>query len=670
MTGQAQQNKHVMEDEESWDLHWTRRSAAITSDEDKPEAMSPVSPAEEEPQHLRKRNLKHHGSHHHHRHPSMLATDDALALEAQKEQDFWTQYKREQRLNAAQHNAEMEQHDARMNELYANPGIAPATVHGLMIDAGSTGSRLHIYEWEPRTLANRKEITSAVSGDRISFPGTESRWTDRLRPGLDTFSSYADQQELDAAMEAYLKPLFDFAKSVLHAKQADFGNYPVFLRATAGMRILPADDRARVMASVRRVLNNVQFNPFLFQNEQARTLSGEEEAIYDWAGVNFLLGDLVEQSTGAGTVVNPQKTHGALDLGGGSTQISFYEPHEDIMSNLFKFQIGQAKHWNLYAHSFLFFGMNEAIHRHQATLAAGKTSKERVVDGIYDPCLPKGAKSDVRSDIHLSAEGFETWTYNETYPSGTGFYQATLYNDGKDAESDVKQCLALAKDLLHLENNKWCNFSHKGDCSLAGVYQPQLPTKSESFGEFIAFSNYHHVWKFLHLKERATIQQLYDATQHACSLNHDDLKVFARGKVEDDQLDSYCFRSAYVFQLLHNGYGFQMNDTIRVSNVINGKKVGWALGAMLYEINTLPWTIENETSQMLPSHKHHHPASKASLQGVFIGFIAAVMALSLTVVFFLRWRRQVLYQQQYEPVKEASNSSSRGKESSPLIPRV
>ncbi len=35
--------------------------------------------------------------------------------------------------------------------------------HGLMIDAGSTGSRMHVYEFEKRVLEGRKEITEVVS---------------------------------------------------------------------------------------------------------------------------------------------------------------------------------------------------------------------------------------------------------------------------------------------------------------------------------------------------------------------------------------------------------------------------------------------------------------------------------------------------------------------------
>jgi len=33
-----------------------------------------------------------------------------------------------------------------------------------------------------------------------------------------------------------------------------------------------------------------------------------------------------------------------------------------------------------------------------------------------------------------------------------------------------------------------------------------------------------------------------------------------------------------------------MEDNITATDVVMGQKVGWALGSMLYEINTLPWT--------------------------------------------------------------------------------
>jgi hypothetical protein len=69
----------------------------------------------------------------------------------------------------------------------------------------------------------------------------------------------------------------------------------------------------------------------------------------------------------------------------------------------------------------------------------------------------------------------------------------------------------------------------------------------------------------------------------------EELKVFNNGGLGSDDLLKMCFNSAFAFQLLYTGIGFQMDDNITGSDVVNGQKVGWALGSMLYEINILPW---------------------------------------------------------------------------------
>lgn len=43
--------------------------------------------------------------------------------------------------------------------------------------------------------------------------------------------------------------------------------------------------------------------------------------------------------------------------------------------------------------------------------------------------------------------------------------------------------------------------------------------------------------------------------------------------------------------MLSEGYGFNPETNITAASVVNSQKVGWALGASLYEINALPWTL-------------------------------------------------------------------------------
>ena len=52
-------------------------------------------------------------------------------------------------------------------------------------------------------------------------------------------------------------------------------------------------------------------------------------------------------------------------------------PEQDVLANLFKLQIGAAKHWNVYTHSFLYFGLESARLRMFSNLAAAANEAAR-----------------------------------------------------------------------------------------------------------------------------------------------------------------------------------------------------------------------------------------------------------------------------------------------------
>ena len=86
---------------------------------------------------------------------------------------------------------------------------------------------------------------------------------------------------------------------------------------------------------------------------------------------------------------------------------------------------------------------------------------------------------------------------------------------------------------------------------------------------------------------RSSLADLENRTRYACSLSETELLKFNDGRIDESLVHDFCFHSSFVFQVLHNGYGFKMDDYITATNVVNGQKVGWALGAMMYEINTM-----------------------------------------------------------------------------------
>ena len=376
-----------------------------------------------------------------------------------------------------------------------------------MIDAGSTGTRIHVYEFEARVLSRRVQVERAVAGRRLTFPTTDTRWTDRLKPGLDAFGYVDDFDDMRRQVQNYLQPLLDFAKLVTETKKDRWHRFPIYLKATGGLRTLPRPYRLRLVEAVRACFFDEAFNPFMFEEEHARVISGEEEAIYGWTAVNFVKGTLLTNSEGTGSVLKPALTYGVLEMGGASTQIGFFEPHGDVMANLFKMQIGASKHWNVYCHSFLYFGVNGAYARLNARLCTehqlqrdvdgagvniadadnggGETAPTAPTDSVYSPCLPGGASYQFTSRVHLNPNNT---LLPLSSPGNASILEADLYttkmrNPNKRGDPDA--CQALVIKLLRREANAWCLFSHDRDCSFAGVYQPPLPIGSEYFGEFI-----------------------------------------------------------------------------------------------------------------------------------------------------------------------------------------
>ena len=168
-------------------------------------------------------------------------------------------------------------------------------------------------------------------------------------------------------------------------------------------------------------------------------------------------------------------------------------------------------------------------------------------------------------------------------------YEVTMVNNEKTF--DFKDCSKHVNDLLRKRTNQdWCDFENDSNCGFAGIYQPPMPQVVSPEDKFIATSNFVDVFDFLALKEKTKIGKINEAAEYACSLTWEQLKVFNSGHKKpiktDLELAQMCFRSVFVYQLLSNGWEFGDDYKLEAVDVINGQKMGWALGCMLYEINT------------------------------------------------------------------------------------
>ncbi|KAM9149174.1 nucleoside diphosphate phosphatase ENTPD5 [Pangshura tecta] len=234
------------------------------------------------------------------------------------------------------------------------------TFYGIMFDAGSTGTRIHIYTFVQKNPEQPPELEGEIF--------------ESVKPGL---SAYVDQPEKGAET---VKGLLKMAKEAVpcsHWKET-----PVVLKATAGLRLLPEPKAQALLSEVREVFEK---SPFLVPNNSVSIMDGSSEGVLAWITVNFLTGQLYGQN---------QTTVGTLDLGGASTQITFLPRSEETLEQtpvdfVTSFEMFNST-YKLYTHSYLGFGLKAA---RLATLGA---LEMKVVDGqmFRSSCLPKRLEAE------------------------------------------------------------------------------------------------------------------------------------------------------------------------------------------------------------------------------------------------------------------------------------
>ena len=213
--------------------------------------------------------------------------------------------------------------------LFANTVVYASNPHyAIVIDAGSSGSRLHLFQYE----------------EGKQLPIITELLSEKTAPGLSSHEDHPEQAGITLAKS------LEKAKAELLSKQIDPQTVPLYLYGTAGMRILAENSPEKAAAVYSQTAAYITKN-FPFKVEEIGTLPEKLEGIYGWLDVNYL----AHHFDG-----NHDETVGTLDMGGASTEITYATQDKSRPDDEVTIKIG-GNEYTVFSKSFLHLGQDQAL---------------------------------------------------------------------------------------------------------------------------------------------------------------------------------------------------------------------------------------------------------------------------------------------------------------------
>lgn len=405
--------------------------------------------------------------------------------------------------------------------------------YAIVIDGGSTGSRAFIYKF---FVENGERKLLGIEGKKVS-------------PGISSFASNKDH------VSSYLAPVLIHATGLIPL--AYHNTTKVFVKATAGMRLLSETDQNEIWEALVHGLSNDPAIPYMISKDYVGTIDGRYEAYYAILASNFIIGRLDTSLKPA----NELPLVGALDMGGSSTQMVFH--------------IGSAPNSNVtvddfWSHSWLSYGVDTTRQRvwaavisndsyHLPPESIAETAVESSIIGetirVGNPCLPLGYEEQVEDSQFLLV--------------GT---------------SDAKQCQNILRQSLWPEGE--CSAGTV--CPLNNIQQPSIKGL-----EFFAMSVYFYALDCIRKLgpnplshwPRPTTNELLQATEAFCGVPWSEMKTYKHSYTKHNQLPHRCLQGLFLVTLLEDVFGFNPKErAVTFALEVAGNEVQWTFGFALAEL--------------------------------------------------------------------------------------
>jgi len=457
-----------------------------------------------------------------------------------------------------------------------------------VIDGGSTGSRLHIFEFVLDEYSGETDCLRRGS-ERSHMPLSAFGRGDRSKPINQT------------ALVDHIIHVFDFAAQIIPPEYHLLTS--VKFAATAGMRLLDEEEQTEVYSSLYEGL--MQHDRFVFHSlrrEDILTLEGDLEGFYGAVAANFLKGIIDTNLNTIGNIHLEERESpiGALDMGGSSTQIVYlpsqskcdFDECLDANDNVTKIS-----EEDFFSTSYLAYGVDQFRER------------------LWDTWV-----QDRSRDINNEKINSDSKTINN--PCSFPGYEIEWKGYTLIGTGDATKCVEQVQRLIpHHEPDE------KLGGIVGGVEHPPIR------GRFFAMSLYYFALDSLrvlsHPSKEAhealnlswpnpSINELHNALDGLCSRSwHEDLAEIqhdAHTYTRAEVLPHRCLESVYMVTLLRDGYGFHPESRdITFCFLVDGSEVEWSLGMALslysYQKNVVSKKEQrkaNHTDEVCDTHVQFH----------------------------------------------------------------
>lgn len=288
-----------------------------------------------------------------------------------------------------------------------------------VIDAGSSGSRVYLYQRSQSGSQTRTELLYSEAGG-LAMSSFETNPTEAGPKGV--------------------QPLLTTLRAKLAQLGIDEAQVSIHLLATAGMRLVEQrnpDAAATLYNSVRNTLASSRMRV-----GRVETMSGQLEALYAWANANYLSG------TFSGSGKTPV---GIIEVGGASAQLAYVTSASAADSNIISVVI-DGRSYRVYGISWLGLGQNEARRKMIESTASGGG----VSNNACYPDNPSGAGGLTDFDADIGGYRIAAGRYN--FDTCSSLYSAVLkpFNVGAASQgADFAATYLLGISSLEFALKDW-----------------------------------------------------------------------------------------------------------------------------------------------------------------------------------------------------------------------